>query len=78
MKKGANRHNMGRNDANFDLIHELLWAEYLELFLSRKSPVGLVALAVTLLPPVPLEILDTITSPGTMREWAMYPMREVR
>jgi len=78
MNKGAIRHNTGRNGAGFDLIHERLWVEYLEIFPSRNAAVGLVVLAVVLSLPVPLECFDAIASPGAMREWAMYPMREVR
>lgn len=43
------------NGAGFDLIHELLWVE-------------VVALAVILSLPVLLEWLDTVASPGAMRE----------
>ena len=53
--KGANRRNTGMNGAGFDLIHELLWVE-------------VVALAVILSLPVVLEWLDTVASPGAMRE----------
>jgi len=71
--KGLIRRN-SRNGAGYDLILELLRVEYLELFPTRSTAVLLVILSL----PVQLERCDTIASPKAMREWAMYPMREVR
>lgn len=78
MKKGANRYNMDGDDTSVDLIYELLGVEYLELFPPGNFPEGLAVLASMPSLPVPLEWFDTIASPGTTWEWAMYPVWEVR
>jgi hypothetical protein len=76
-KKGLKHRIAGRNGASFDLIHQRLWVKDLELFLSESVAVGLVVLEVILSLPVLLDRFNAIASPGAMREWAMYPMREM-
>jgi len=72
MNNGAIRHSTNKNGAGVYLIRELFWVEYFKIFPLRNAAAGLVGLE-----PVLLESFDAITSPGTIQEWAMYPMREV-
>ena len=53
--EGLKRRIVGRDGASFDLIHELLWFEYRELFSFRNAAVELVVLEVILSFPVLLD-----------------------